>query len=498
MIMKLSESKTNVSVIAPRERAVRLAEGKRKVAGYARVSTDKEEQSCSYEAQIDYYTKLIDSRADWEPAGIYADEGISGTCMKERREFCKMVNDAIDGKIDLIITKSISRFARNTVDSLMTIRRLKDAGCECYFEKENIYTFDSKGELLITIMSSLAQEESRSISENIKWGIRKRFSDGKYRLQYSEMIGYTRGEDGEPLIDEEGASVVRRIYHMCSGGMSPYKIAKMLTEEEIPTPKGKTVWCGQVVRSILTNEKYMGDALLQKTYCADFLSKKRKVNSGDLPQYYVTGGHPAIVTREMFALAGEALSVGGRTRFCSSDGVYSKRVMCAGCGKWYLATRWHPGTRCEKRMWRCKGRMDKICTSGRYLAEEEIALFFREAVSMLRQDDALLGCAARAVLMSEGQREALCREREEVVRYVGMKRECRSQIRLRQIASALCEDMLTGAYAAESTVDRPLPVDPAQLDALLFKLIDRIMIDADGGALAVFAGERIVPLPALK
>lgn len=185
---------------------------KRRVAGYARVSTDSDEQFTSYEAQVDYYTNYISNRADWGFVGIYTDEGISGTNRKHREGFNSMVKDALDGKIDLIITKSVSRFARNTVDSLTTVRELKDAEVEVYFEKENIWTFDSKGELLITIMSSLAQEESRSISENVTWGQRKRFSDGKVSVPFANFLGYDKGPDGNLVINKEQAKIVKKIY----------------------------------------------------------------------------------------------------------------------------------------------------------------------------------------------------------------------------------------------------------------------------------------------
>lgn len=226
---------------------------KRRVAGYARVSTDMEDQQTSYAAQCDYYTNYIKSREDWEFVALYSDEGISATSTKYRDGFKQMIDDALAGKIDLIITKSVSRFARNTVDSLSTIRKLKESGVEVYFEKENIWTFDSKGELLITIMSSLAQEESRSISENCTWGVRKRFADGKVSVPFGRFLGYDRGEDGNLVINEEQAKVVRRIYGLFLQGKSPYVIAKQLTEEGIPTPGGKKVWGKAVVQSILTN-----------------------------------------------------------------------------------------------------------------------------------------------------------------------------------------------------------------------------------------------------
>lgn len=212
---------------------------KRRVAAYARVSTDSDEQFTSFEAQVDYYTKLIKERQDWLFVDVYTDEGISGTSTKHRAGFNKMIEDALDGKIDLIVTKSISRFARNTIDTLTTVRKLKEKGIEVYFEKENIYTLDSKGELLITIMSSIAQEESRSISENVTWGQRKRFSDGKVSLPYKQFLGYERGDDGLPKVVPEQAKTVRLIYRLFLEGETPTGIARILTEQGIPTPGGK-------------------------------------------------------------------------------------------------------------------------------------------------------------------------------------------------------------------------------------------------------------------
>lgn len=215
---------------------------RRKVAGYARVSTDSDEQFTSYEAQVDYYTNYIKANPEWEFVSVYTYEGISGTNTRHRDGFNEMIADAIAGKIDLIVTKSVSRFARNTVDSLSTIRKLKEHGTEVYFEKEQIWTFDSKGELLLTIMSSLAQEESRSISENVTWGKRKQFSDGKYSVAYSQFLGYRRGPNGEMEIDPEQAETVKRIYRMYAEGISSSRIANTLTKEGVPTPAGKSVW----------------------------------------------------------------------------------------------------------------------------------------------------------------------------------------------------------------------------------------------------------------
>ena len=253
---------------------------RRRVAAYARVSTDSDEQLTSYEAQVDYYTKLIQGRDDWEFITIYTDEGISAVNTKRREGFKQMVADGLSGKFDLLVTKSVSRFARNTVDSLTTVRKLKEIGCEVWFEKENIYTLDSKGELLITIMSSLAQEESRSISENVTWGPRKRMADGKVTLPYAQFLGYEKGEDGFPKIVPAEAEIVRLIFRLYMEGKTFSAISKHLEQYDIPSPAGKKNWQARVVQSILTNEKYKGHALMQKTYCADFLTKKMVRNTG--------------------------------------------------------------------------------------------------------------------------------------------------------------------------------------------------------------------------
>ena len=326
---------------------------KKRVAGYARVSTDSEEQFTSYEAQIDYYTQYILGHSDWEFVKVYTDEGISGTNIKKREGFNNMIDDALAGKIDLIVTKSVSRFARNTVDSLVTVRRLKEKGVEVYFEKENIYTLDSKGELLITIMSSLAQEESRSLSENVTWGQRKAFSDGKLRLPYSRFLGYCKGPDGLPQIVPEQAEIVKRIYRLFIGGMTTFAVAKQLTAEGIPTPGGKQNWQPSTIESILRNEKYKGDALLQKEFTVDFLTKIKKKNEGEVPQYYVENSHPAIVTPEEWDAAQNELDrrkILGRKY--SGTGIFASRLVCADCGEYFGAKTWHSNDKYRKLVWR--------------------------------------------------------------------------------------------------------------------------------------------------
>lgn len=330
---------------------------KRKAAAYARVSTDEEEQLTSYEAQVDYYTKKIKANPEWEFVKVYTDEGVTGTNTKKREGFKSMMADALSGKIDLILTKSVSRFARNTVDTLTNIRKLKDKGIEVYFEKENIWTLDSKGELLITIMSSLAQEESRSISENVTWGQRKSFSDGKIHLAYSKFLGYRKGADGRPEIVPEEAETVRGIYSAFIAGATPHAIALSLTSEGKPTPAGKRTWGSGTVLSILTNEKYKGDALLQKSYTTDFLQHKTKRNDGEVPQYYVENSHPAIiqpdewnsVQAELERRRGLGSKYSGGTEFMS-------KLVCGDCGSAYGPKVWHSTDQYRKTVWQCNGK----------------------------------------------------------------------------------------------------------------------------------------------
>jgi len=310
---------------------------------------------------------------------VYTDEGITGTSTKKRDGFNRMIQDALDGKIDLIVTKSVSRFARNTVDSLTTIRKLKERGMEVYFEKENIYSLDSKGELLLTIMSSLAQEESRSISENVTWGRRKQFADGKVSMPYKHFLGYRRGENGEPEIVEEEAKVVRSIYQMFMEGKTPFGIAKALTAEGIPSPAGKPRWSPSTILSILTNEKYKGDALLQKTFCTDFLTKKMKVNEGEVPQYYVENSHPAIISAEAFDEVQRELE-GRKGKMHSGTYIFSGKVLCGCCGNAYGSKVWHSNDKYRKVIWQCNAKFKNAekCTTP-HLTEEEIQNAFMKA-----------------------------------------------------------------------------------------------------------------------
>ena len=358
---------------------------KRRVAAYARVSTNSEEQATSYEAQVSYYTKHINSNSEWKFVHVYTDKGITGTNTKKREGFNQMIEDALAGKIDLIITKSVSRFARNTVDSLTTIRKLKAQGIEVYFEEQNIYTLDAKGELMLTIMSSLAQEESRSISENVTWGQRKRFADGKVSMPYKHFLGYRKGANGEPEIVEEEAEVVRRIYRMFLDGKTPFGIAQVLMGDGIPTPAGKTKWCTTTILSILSNEKYKGDALLQKTFCTDFLTKKMKINEGEVPQYYVENSHPAIVTAEMFDLVQQELDRRKEQKTQQNGtSMFSGKIMCGCCGAAYGSKVWHSNDQYRRVIWRCnaKYRNQEKCTTP-HLTENEIQAAFVNVMNRL-------------------------------------------------------------------------------------------------------------------
>ena len=360
----------------------------KRVAAYARVSTDYEEQLSSYEAQVDYYTRHIKSNSEWSFVEVYTDEGISATSTKKRDGFKRMIADALDGKIDLIITKSVSRFARNTVDTLITVRKLKEKGVEVYFEKENIYTLDSKGELLITIMSSLAQEESRSISENVTWGQRKRFADGKVSLPYKQFLGYEKGEDGLPKIVEKEAEVIRLIYKLYLEGKTPSGIAKHLTENKIPSPAGKEVWQPSTVLSILQNEKYKGDAVLQKSFTVDFLTKKKKINEGEIPKYYVENSHPAIITSEVFDLTQHEIKKRkGAKGYKTGGGCFSGKIVCGECGSFYGSKVWHSTSKYRRIIWQCnhKFKNEKKCKTP-HIYEDDLKKAFLDAFNSLLEN----------------------------------------------------------------------------------------------------------------
>ena len=399
---------------------------KRKVCAYARVSTDSEEQLTSYEAQVSYYTEYIKKHDNWEFIKVYADEGISGCSTKGRIGFLKMVEDALAGKINLIITKSVSRFARNTVDSLSTIRKLKEHNVECYFEKENIWSFDPKCELLLSIIASISQEESRSISENVTWGHRKRMADGKVSVPFSRFLGYDRGEDGNLVVNEKEAEIVRLIYRLFLEGLTPYSIARHLTEKGIPTPAGKTKWTDSTVKSILTNEKYKGDALLQKSYTADYLTKKKKVNHGEVPMYYVQDNHEAIISPEIFDAVQHEMErrKNSGSRYSGVD-ILSAKLICGECGCFYSPKVWHSTDKYRRIIYQCghKYRKQKRCSTPHFTAEQ-IQNIFIEAVNSLIDNHEEVAANLREGMKLVSDCTALEQERdrmkEETVLLAGM------------------------------------------------------------------------------
>jgi len=338
---------------------------KSRVAAYCRVSTDQEEQLNSFENQVEYYTKFIEEKPEYEMVDIYSDEGISGTNTKKREGFNRMIADCEAGKIDLIITKSISRFARNTQDCLFYSRKLKNLGIGIVFEKENISTMEASGELLFTILSSLAQEESRNISENCRWGIRHNFRQGIVHMNTTNFMGYDTDKDRNLIINEEQAKVVRRIFREFEEGWTPSEIAKHLNDENIKGVKGEALWRWVTIRGMLTNEKYKGDSRLQKTYTADFLSKKRLRNDGQVEQYYVENSHKPIIPKEEWEAV--QLEIKRRADYCAEvgalcfgratvDSAFTTRLVCANCGSIYREKRWRNR---QEHYWTCKNKEKK-------------------------------------------------------------------------------------------------------------------------------------------
>ena len=357
-----------------------------RVAAYCRVSTDSEEQLNSYEAQKAYYTSLIQENPEWEMVSVFADEGISGTGTKKRVQFNRMIAACKRGRIDLILTKSLSRFARNTVDCLETIRELKAMGIGVVFEKENINTLTADSEFLITLYSSFAQAESESLSKNVTWGIHKSMEAGNVTFHYSRMLGYRRGPDGEPEIDPEEAKTVRRIYRRYLEGASLGIIQRELTEDGVPTAKDMRGWSRQILKNILTNEKYIGDVKLQKTFVTDCISKQVKKNTGERTMYYVENHHPPIVTREIFHRVQEEMARRTSKRKVmqktgkTEQGKYSAKyalselLVCGECGTPYKRCTWvRKGN--KRIVWRCISRLEygtKYCHNSPTLDEEKV------------------------------------------------------------------------------------------------------------------------------
>ncbi|MBR2894762.1 MAG: recombinase family protein [Oscillospiraceae bacterium] len=379
-------------------RAEVVAEHKKRqlrVAAYCRVSTDEEEQLTSYEAQKTYYTDYIMKNPDWTMAGIFADEGISGTSAKKRPEFLRMIRLCKQKKIDMILAKSISRFARNTVDCLNYIRVLKALGIAVVFEKENINTLESDSEILITMMGAFAQAESESLSANVRWGKRQAMREGKVSINYQHLYAFRKGVDGQPEIIPEEAEVVHEIYRQYLMGASLRMIQEKLERDEIVNRSGQSKWTLSNIRNILTNEKYCGDVLLQKTYVSDCISKKVIKNTGQLPMYLIKNHHQGIVSRDTFdAVQTEmARRNAGKTpskkTAPTGHGTYtskyalSERLICGECGTRYRRCTW--SIKGEKRVvWRCVSRLDygkKYCHNSPTIDEGRLQRSILQAIN---------------------------------------------------------------------------------------------------------------------
>ena len=379
--------KRTVSVIEP-QKSILVDKEKyhqKRVAAYCRVSTDSEEQLTSYQNQMRVYTEMIAANKEWEFAGLYADEGISGTRADKRPEFQRMIRDCQNGKIDYIITKSVSRFARNTVECLEYVRSLKAQGIGIFFEEQNIDTLKNESELYLVIYAGFAQSESESISKHITWTYRKKFEEGKVSFQYKNFLGYRKGADSQPEIVPEEAAIVERIYEMFLAGQPVKVIAQTLQAEKIEIPGKNLSFSKNMIMNILRNEKYCGDCILQKTVTVDCISKTRKVNQGEAPMYIVENNHPAIISREVFNRAQEelirrqALRAKSDKTSITATGKYSKYALtevlqCAECGSRYRRVTWTAHGR-KKIVWRCISRLDygtKHCKDS--ITVEEVAL----------------------------------------------------------------------------------------------------------------------------
>jgi len=383
----MSNTTPTVICIPAKPEAVRASKRQLRVAAYCRVSTDDEEQLTSYEAQKNYYTDKIMTNKEWTMAGIFADEGITGTSARKRPEFLRMIRQCKQGKIDIVLTKSISRFARNTVDCLNYVRALKELGIAVIFEKENMNTLEVDSEILITMLGAFAQSESESISANVRWGIRQAMKEGKATIQYKYLYGYRKGDDGKPEIIPDQAEVVRKIYDLFLSGTPVRGIQEYLNTSALPNINGEPKWARSAIDSILTNEKYCGDVLLQKTYIDDCINKKVKKNTGQLPMYLVQNHHEGIISRETFDAAQAEIarrSAGkspskknaptGRSRY-SSKYALSDRLYCGECGTRYQRCTWRNRDGSKRIVWRCVSRVDygnKYCHDSPTLDEEPL------------------------------------------------------------------------------------------------------------------------------
>lgn len=391
-----------VTVIEPKKPYIvdKAKYDQKRVAAYCRVSTDSEEQLTSYKTQMKVYSEMIAENPEWAFAGMYADEGISGTRADRRPQFQKMINDCIKGKIDLIITKSVSRFARNTVECLEYVRMLKNRGIGILFEEQKIDTLKSDSELYLVIYAGFAQSESESMSKNITWSFRKNFENGKVNFCYKKMLGYRRGENGEPEIVEEEAEIVREIFRRFLQGETQNQIADDLRSRNY-TFTGKVLkFDRSMIVGILKNERYTGDAILQKTVTVDCITKTRKRNQGEAPMYLVQNNHPAIISREIFNRAQEeftkrkTITPASDKTSASYTGRYSRYALtdilkCGECGSKYRRCTWMRNGQ-KTIVWRCVNRLDygkRYCTKSITVEEKQLHEAIVRAIKKFSSED---------------------------------------------------------------------------------------------------------------
>ena len=400
----MQQEKKKVSVIQPTisvEKTITDKYRQKRVAAYCRVSTEQEEQVNSYAVQVKHYTELINREPRWSMVGIFADKGISGTSTKHRDEFNRMIRACKKGKIDMIITKSISRFARNTLDVLKYTRMLNDLNIDVYFEEQGIHTLDKGSEFFITMYGSIAQSESENISANVKWGKERSAKEGNVSFHYKNFLGYKRGKDGSPEIDDNEAEIIRFIYQRFLAGDSYRVIAKNLEENNMLTPTGNEKWNFGTIRSILTNERYKGDAVINKTYVVDCISKKIRSNNGERVKYYVENNHPAIIDAETFSRVQEELArrngkrkvkqVGTKTELGKYSCKYAltELLICGECGTPYRRCTWTAGGN-KRIVWRCINRLDfgkKYCHHSPTLDEEKLHRAIMEGIRLVAMEN---------------------------------------------------------------------------------------------------------------
>lgn len=438
-----------------------------RVAAYCRVSTDSDDQIESYKAQVAYYTEAIAKNPRWRFVDIYADEGITGTMTTKRDDFNRMIKDCDKGKIDLILTKSVARFARNTVDSLRYVRKLKAMGIGVYFEEQNLDSLKADSEMFIGLHSVLAQAESENISANVRWGIQQRMKSGTFAFRYN-LLGYRKGQDGQPEIVEEEAEHIRRIYSMFLNGSSLDQIKSYLESNGILTAHGKKTWSKQIIQNILTNERYCGDLLMQKTYTENPITKKVKKNRGEMAKYFISNNHPAIIDRDTYKLVQREIARRGSKRKTSDyaiteQGKYSGKfaltdlLVCGECGSPYRRRTWTRNGKTQ-RVWRCLNRVEHgktYCVHSVSIEEEKLKQAINRGLSKAIADkqevlSLILSNLAYAytgeedtldVFAIEQQIKTLSREMDETIA-LSNKSEGDPQ-RFREMLNKLCEQMKT-------------------------------------------------------